>query len=416
MFEMNVLTFTTLYPNNIWRNNGVFVKERMSEVANLRSCNVKVLAPVPYHPPVRFGSRAAYARVVREEVIDGVEVYHPRYFMIPKVGMALHGWTMFFSLLPFVLNMRRQFDFDLIDAHYVYPDGFAAILLGLVFKKPVVVSARGSDINQFTEFPIVRCMIRYTLHSAAHLIAVCQALKDAMMPLGIASSKVSVIPNGVDSKKFFPSPSHSARKKLGLPKTRKIVLSVGSLIPRKGHDYTIRALKLLIQKRQHPDILLLLVGSGPEGGDLERLVHSLGIQEHVRFVGEIPHQQLNLWYSAADLCCLASDKEGWPNVILESLACGTPVVATDIWGIPEIIQSESIGLLTRRDDNDIAIALQNALSKKWCREDIIAFAAQHTWKRAADSVQAVFEAVVQSSILSTLEGNKKSQGANNDSL
>jgi len=395
---MKVLVFTSLFPNNVAPNHGVFVKERIAEVRRLGKCELKIVAPIPYYPPLRFGWRASFAQVVREEIIDGIQVYHPRYFMIPKVAMALHGGTMCLSLIRFIKNVQRTFDFDFIDAHYVYPDGFAAVLLGAVLSKPVVVSARGSDINEFGRFPIIKRLLRYTIKRSVRSIAVCQALKSEMSRLGIDSTKVSVIPNGVDRKKFFPCPTkEKTRTALGLPRTRRIVLSVGALIPRKGHDYTIRALTRLIRQYRYSDVLLLIVGSGPERNDLETLVSSLGIQEHVRFVGEIPHKKLHLWYSAADLCCLASDKEGWPNVILESLACGTPVVATDIWGIPEIIQSESVGLLTKRDDENIAAALHKALNKTWSTESILEFAEQHSWRRAAESVQSIFDEVVEGS-------------------
>src|SRR4030095_3597141 len=233
---MKVLVFSSLFPNNIWPNHGVFVKERIRELGELGTCEIKVIAPVPYYPSVGFGWRAAYAQVLRQQVLDGILVYHPRYFMIPKVGMLLHGWTMFLSLLPFVSKLRRTFDFDLLDAHYLYPDGFTAVLLGAVLHKPVVVSARGSDVNEFNTFPLIRRMLRWTLNSAAHSIAVCQALKEAMIDLQVSPSKISVIPNGVDTKKFFPSPSEEARRVLGLPPARRIVLSVGALLPRRGRS------------------------------------------------------------------------------------------------------------------------------------------------------------------------------------
>jgi glycosyltransferase involved in cell wall biosynthesis len=391
---MKILVFTSLFPNNISPNHGIFVKERISAVARLDGCEVRVVAPVPYYPPIRVGKRSMYSQVRKEEVIEGIQVYHPRYFMIPKVAMAFHGGTMFLSLIPFIKRLRRSFDFDLIDAHYVYPDGFAAVLFGAILNKPVVVSARGSDINEFGFFPIIKRLLRFTIKRSIRSIAVCEALKNEIRRLGIDSTKVSVIPNGVDRKKFFPCPTKEARAALGLPGGRRIVLSVGALIPRKGHDFTIRALKLLMQKHYCFDVLLLIVGSGPERGDLELLVDSLGLQDHVRFVGEIPHHQLQLWYSGADVCCLASDKEGWPNVILESLACGTPVVATDIWGIPEIIKTDSVGLLSQRDDDAIAAALHQALNKAWSDKIILEFAEQHTWRRAAESVQSVFDEVV----------------------
>src|ERR1044072_7341540 len=139
---MKILVFTTLFPNNVWPNHGVFVKERMSAVAGLGGCEVKVIAPVPYHPPMRVGKRWRHSQVAREEVIDGIHVYHPRYMLIPKISMPIHGIMMFFSVLLLTKRIRRQFDFDIIDAHYVYPDGFAAVLLGRIFRKPVMVTAR----------------------------------------------------------------------------------------------------------------------------------------------------------------------------------------------------------------------------------------------------------------------------------
>jgi glycosyltransferase involved in cell wall biosynthesis len=391
---MKVLVFTSLFPNNVWPNHGVFVKERMCEVARLGRCELKVVAPVPYYPPIRYGSRAKYANVLKEEVIEGIQVYHPRYFMIPKIAMALHAFTMALSLLPFVRNLSRKFNFDLIDAHYIYPDGFAAVLLGAMLKKPVVVSARGSDINEFVRFPVIKRMLQYTIDRASTSVAVCQALKNEMIRLGADSRKIVVIPNGVDGKKFFPCLNQEARDMLGLPADRRIILSVGALIPRKGFDVVIHALKLLIQHPELTDLLFVIVGDGPKREALGDLVCSLGLKEHVRFVGEVPHQKLRYWYSAADLFCLASDREGWPNVVLESLACGRPVVATDVWGVPEILRSDAIGLLTKRNAQDIADTLSKALTKRWCRTTILDFAAQHTWKRSAESVQRVFDSAL----------------------
>src|SRR5262245_57159167 len=272
---MKVLVFSSLFPNNIWPNHGVFVKERIRELGQLGTCEINVIAPVPYYPSVGFGWRAAYAKVLHQHVLDGILVYHPRYFMIPKVGMLLHGWTMFLSLLPFVIKLQRTFNFDLLDAHYLYPDGFTAVLLGAVLHKPVVVSARGSDVSEFSAFPLIRRMLRWTVNSAAHSIAVCQALKDAMIDLHVSPSKISVIPNGVDTKKFFPSPAQEARRVLGLPPAGRIILSVGALASRKGHHHTIGALKPLIEKDGRRDVLLLLVGSGPQRQELQSLVRAL---------------------------------------------------------------------------------------------------------------------------------------------
>lgn len=390
---MKVLVFTSLYPNNIWPNFGVFVKERMTNFARLNGSKVQVIAPVPYFPPIKIGSRWKFSQVAQQEVIEGVPVYHPRYLMTPKVGMATYGLTMFLSVLPTVMRIKREFDFDLIDTHYVYPDGFAAVLLGRFFKKPVVVSARGSDINLFVNFPLIRKLLQYTLFSANQVIAVCQALKDAMIQLKVPENKISVIPNGVDVTKFYPVAKEECRRKLGLP-DKRVLLSVGELIPRKGFDLLIRALKILNEQFHEKNLYLVIVGEGKLRKDLEALVVSLNLNHQVLLVGAVPHHELNLWYSAADFFGLASDREGWPNVVLESLACGTPVIATNVWGIPEIVVSDEIGILTNRNEREIAKGISLALKKSWDAETIIRYAHDRTWDKVARAVSNVFESAL----------------------
>ncbi len=391
---MKVLVFTSLYPNNVWPHHGVFVKERMTQCARHEGCAVKVVAPVPYFPSLKINQRWLFSQVVRREVIEGLEVFHPRYFMIPKIGMMLYGVMMFLSVLPTVRRIRREFDFDIIDAHYVYPDGFAAVLLGRFFHTPVVVSARGSDINLLGGFPLIRRLLQYTLRRADRLIAVCQALKEAMVGLGIPSEKVSVIPNGVDTEKFHPVPQQEAREKLGLPKDKRVILSVGGLIPRKGFDLLLKALRILREDGRETDLYLVIVGEGELRKELEKQVSLVNLDEHVRLAGDVPHRELYLWYSAADVFCLASSREGWPNVLLESLACGTPVVATEVWGVPEIIRSDHIGLLTERSEVTIAEGIFRALHRPWSAEAIIQYAREHTWDRAAVAILRLFESVL----------------------
>jgi glycosyltransferase involved in cell wall biosynthesis len=390
---MKVLVFTTLYPNNIFPNFGVFVKERMTSFARLEGCQVKVVAPVPYFPPIKIGSRWKYSQVVARETIEGIEVRHPRYFITPKVGMALYGLMMFFSVLPAVLKLKKDFDFDLIDAHYVYPDGFAAVLLGRFLQKPVVVSARGSDINLFANFPFIRKLLRFTLLRANHAIAVCQALKQAMIQIGVPMNKISVIPNGTNMEKFFPMPKAECRRQLDLPGGR-MLLSVGELIPRKGFHLLIKALKILRDEFLEKDLYLVVVGEGRFRKELEALTASLELKAHVRLVGAIPHRQLHLWYNAADFFCLASDREGWPNVVLEAMACGTPVVATNVWGIPEIVVSEQLGLLTKRDAREIAKTILTALHGIWQPEIILQYTRDKTWDKVALAVADVFQSVL----------------------
>ncbi|MGH8064836.1 MAG: glycosyltransferase family 4 protein [Candidatus Entotheonellia bacterium] len=391
---MKALVLTSLYPNNISPSHGVFIKERMRHVAKLDGCHIKVVAPVPYFPPLKVSSRWRFSQVRRHEIIDGLEVFHPRYFITPKVGMTSYGLTMFLSLLPLVKRIQRDFDFDVIDSHFVYPDGFAAILLGRVLRRPVVVSARGSDINLYAEFPLIRRLLRYTLRQAHKVIAVSRALKEAMMRLGIGEEKIAVIPNGVDLHKFYPFPKEEARRQLGLPHGR-VLLSVGNLLPLKGFDLFIKAFKILLDERRETNLHLVIVGEGEARRELSELVVALNLDDRVRLVGEVAHDELYRWYSAADLFCLLSSREGWPNVLLEALACGTPVVATAVGGIPEIMSSRGIGLLTQRSAPAIAAAMAVALDRAWDAKVIRHYAREHTWDRAALAIFRIFASVLE---------------------
>jgi teichuronic acid biosynthesis glycosyltransferase TuaC len=391
---IKVLLYSSLYPNNIWPNHGVFTKERLTPLFGGDACQFKVVAPVPYFPPIKLGRRWGFSQVSQQEMTGDVEVFHPRYFMIPKVSRAFEGLAMFLPVLHKIKEIKRTFDFDIIDAHVVYPDGFAAVLIGRYFKKPVVVTSHGTDLNLLPKFPVIRQLLRFTLLKADRVIAVCQALKDAMIQLQIPGEKITVIPNGVDINKFHPIPREEARSRLNIPPGRMII-SVGSLIPRKGHDLLIKALKIVVQELGETNIYLVIAGEGPSRGQIENLISSLGLSEYVRLVGSIPHSELNVWYSSADLFCLASSREGWPCVLLESLACGTPVVATDTWGVPELISSRTLGLLTQQDERDMAEKINLALKMAWHRDELVRYAREHTWDRTAQAAFEVFGSALQ---------------------
>jgi glycosyltransferase involved in cell wall biosynthesis len=389
---MNVLVFTALFPNNVQPNHGIFVAERIARVARLPGVSVKVVAPVPWYPPMLPGSRARFRAVWESESRDGLEVHHPRYAMIPKVGMALQGPMMLRSVLSAVRALHARVRFDLIDAHYLYPDGFAAVGLGRAIGLPVVVSARGSDVNRFAGFPRIRPMLQSTLARASAVIAVSDALRDRMIELGTPPQKIAVIPNGVDLTTFALRDRREARERLGLP-DRETILYVGNLVPGKGVEALIDSVAELRGASAGPsrDARLAIVGGGPLRDALEERVVARGIGGAVRFAGEMPHDALADWYSAANVLCLASEREGWPNVLLESLSCGTPIVATRVGGIPEIVSSDRVGILADGAPAAIARALCEALDREWDRAALRAHAEPFTWERAAASVGRVFE-------------------------
>jgi glycosyltransferase involved in cell wall biosynthesis len=384
---VKILTFTALFPNNVRPRQGVFVSERMSQVARLADCEVRVVAPVPWYPPIRGTHRSQFRQVVRQERVAGLDVTHPRYAMMPKVGMTTYGLTMFLSVASHVRRIQREFDFDLIDAHFLQPDGLAAVWLGRLCRRPVVVSARGSDVNVYGGMPLIRPLLRYTLRHADGVIAVSGALKRRMVELGSPAERIAVIPNGVDVEKFSRVDPAEARSMLGLP-TGRLVLAVGGLVPIKGFDLLIEAVSGL------PDISLVLVGNGPAKAALRAQARRAGMESRVRFAGEIAHEQLHLWYSAADVLCLPSRQEGCPNVVLEALSCGTPVVASAVGGLPEIIISDHLGLLCDGRPGPLRDTLRRALALRWDAGAISAHTRQrHGWARAAADVVQVFRCV-----------------------
>jgi len=241
------------------------------------------------------------------------------------------------AAFPILRQLQLERDFALIDAHYFFPDGVAAIRLGKRLNKPVVITARGTDVSLIPQFAGPRRMILEAAQEAAGIITVSQALKDALVDLGVAPDKVRVLRNGVDLALFHPAARDEARARMGLK--GRVLLSVGHLIERKGHNLVIAALAEL------PDWSLLIAGEGPERGALERLAADRNVADRVRFLGSVPHAQLHRVYSAADVIVLASSREGWPNVLLEAMACGTPVVASNIWGNPEVVSRPEAGVL-----------------------------------------------------------------------
>jgi glycosyltransferase involved in cell wall biosynthesis len=345
----SLLTITTLFPNPIQPTHGAFVAARIGKLLATGEFKGEVIAPVPWLPPlVNYPSLGPLARVPRTRRWNGVVVHHPRYLVVPKIGMTLTPHALFWTLKRAVEHLLAQGRrFDLIDAHYFYPDGVAAVWVARHFGIPVTVTARGTDLNLIPEYATPRKMICEAAAQTDGLITVCQALKDRLIELGTAPERVTVLRNGVDLELFRPMDRDRARASLGL--TRRTLGSVGWLIERKGHHHAIRALHGL------PDIDLLIVGEGPEHAALERLAAKEGVSERVRFLGPIEQERLPEIYNAIDALVLASSREGWANVLLEAMACGTPVVASAVWGTPEVVAAPEAGVLMKTVDAQGAI-------------------------------------------------------------
>ncbi len=390
---MRILTFTALYPNKANPLQGIFIHQRAKHLARRPGNSVEIIAPVAYFPSWLPVPRWRHlSDIPHEEEIDGLRVHHPRYPLLPGVSMPAHGMLMYLGSLSLARRLHGENRFDCLDAHFLYPDGFAAVRIGRRLGLPVIVSARGTDINLYPSFRLIRGMLRWTMSNAAGAIAVSADLKSKMISLGTPETKVRVIPNGIDPERFQPLDARSARNQLGLPEEAVIAVSVGYLIESKGHHLLIAAIARLLER--FPKLRLYVIGDGVYRPRLEELVRAKQLQEHVFLIGNRPNKELSLWFNAADLSCLISSREGWPNAVSEALACGTPVLATRAGGIPEIITSPERGMFVEPNVDSIAAGLEQALTKRWNREEIARYSRSRSWDTVAAEVEAFLKSKV----------------------
>ena len=387
---MQLLTYSSLYPSAAQPQHGVFVESRLRHITSLEAVSARVVAPVPWFPlsGARFGAYGGYAFIARQEMRFGMDVRHPRYPVIPKIGMSIAPWLMYRATRGMVAALRDDpVGFDVIDAHYFYPDGVAAAMLGRALGRPVVISARGTDVNLLPDYALPRRQILWAAAQASAIISVSEALKQRMIGIGIAAEKITVLRNGVDSDLFAPADRDVVRTELGL--TRPTMVAVGNVLVSKGQDVAIRSLTIL------EDTELLIVGAGADEGSFRSLAHNLNVADRVRFVGRVNQGDLARYFSAADVSVLASLREGWPNVLLESMACGTPVVASNVGGVPEIITRPETGrIMTDRTPQALADAVLSLRAAPPPRQTVRAYAEGFGWGETARAQAALYAGVV----------------------
>jgi glycosyltransferase involved in cell wall biosynthesis len=369
--------------------------------AELGAFEARVVAPVPYFPPIRCFKRwYRWSQFPREETVDGLRVIRPRYAMLPGIGGRFESALMYPSVRRAVERIRRDFDFDLIDAHWVYPAGVVGARLAQRYGKPLVVTGRGADMHLGPRIPAVARHIRRALGAASHCIALSTEIARAMKSNGAPADRVSVIPNGVDCDAFRPLPKAEARTRLGLPADAKIVLSVGDFFENKGFHLLIDAIPAI--RRRHPNAFVALVGGAPgHGTDYTGFVNDRvaanGLESRVLLAGRRPQEELVWWYNAADVFALLSAREGSPNVLLEALACGTPAVATAVGGIAAELEDSQRGiLLSERSAEAAAVGIADGLGRPWDRPYIRRSMERRSWQSTAENVCEVFDRALRS--------------------
>ncbi len=381
-----VLLFTTVFPNPTQPLHGLFVAERARHLAD--HADIRVVAPV-----ARFPWRPWCRDRHRQEQEMAVE--HPTFRYVPGLFKSLDGLFLFLSSVRTVARLRAEFDFDLIDAHFAYPEGFAAVLLGRLFRRPVTLTLRGTEI-QMADFPLRGPISRWTMRRADEVIAVSRPLADLARETGVPPDRVTGIENGVDGERFRPADRVSARQRLGLSTDGPLIVSVGHRSPRKGFQRVLRVLPTLLH--DFPALRFAVVGGpggeGDNGPDLERQARALGLADHLILAGARPPEEIAQWLNAADVFVLASDLEGCPNVVWEALACGRPVVASKVGHVEHMVPAFA-GIVFGEAEDGPALenALREALRRPWNSGAIRDFAARHTWEGVARRVLSVWRRV-----------------------
>ncbi len=393
---LRVLSLSIVFPNPTEPGCGIFVERRLEKLAE-RGAVVKVLAPVQLLDWGNWRHRFLRARGVLGRRTRGpLDIYHPRWFYPPFSG-ALLGPILAIQMLPRCLRLWwGGFRFDLIDAHFGHPEGVAASILAGIFHRPFIITIRGNEPIHAQRRPRLWAQ-RWAFRRAARIIAVSAPLRRFAISVGVDPARAVAIPNGIDGNRYRRRDRAVARAKHGIDPARPLILSAGYLVEGKGHHHVVEALAGL-HREGIPAKLVIAGGPGREGDfepEIRAAIDRHGVAEHVTMTGAVSPEALAELMSAADLLCLASHTEGWPNVVHEAMACGTPVVATDVGGVPELISSPDRGIVVPpRDQGALQAALARALRRKWDPAVIEGWARARTWDNVAGEVLGVMEEVV----------------------
>ena len=387
-----------MFPNACEPGLGSFVRARLQAMCG--GAQVKAVAPLPLIDYSRlFVPTPVGVQVPRRRKDGRLEIFHPRWWYLPW-GAAVNPVLLFVRLVQLVAEIRKEYPFDLIDSHFAFPDGIAAAILARRFKVPFSITLRGNEPMHAARSKATRTLMAWAFRRAACVITVSESLRE-VAPIGMGANPKTArtIPNGVDHHIFYPRDRVSGRAQLGFEPGRRVIVSAGSLIERKGHHRVMEALVRLRIAEWTP-IWWLWEARAGKATTRPRLRSC-----RPNWVSPIALTSWDTWprngwpqsFSAADLFCLASSREGWPNVVHEAMACGTPVVATDVGGTPDMIPSPLYGsIVPAADQPALESALEEALRTTWDREAIRRWAHARSWEQVAGEVLQQFESVMTS--------------------
>lgn len=383
---MRILTLSTLFPAANRPNFGIFVERQTRALSEVRDFAVTVINPVGTAPwPLSLVGSQRDLKALADERWGGLEVYRPNFTTIPVIGGSRNPAAISRAGLPLLRQLHHETPFDLIDAEFFFPDGPAAMRLSDALGIPFTVKARGADIHYWGRQPGCSTQLLKAADKAAGLLAVSSALKADMVAMGINADKIRVHYTGLDQARFAPRDRAQEKVKLGL--TGPVILSVGALIPRKNHDLVIQALADI------PAATLLLAGQGQSEAALRALAAKTGVAERVRFLGSVPHDDLPALFAAADIMALVSASEGLANAWVEALACGTPIIASDVGGVRELMQNDAAGRIVAQEPAAIAQAARDLLATPPRKEDVADNVRAFSWAENARQLADFFRSV-----------------------
>ena len=385
---LRVLTLSTLFPDASRPNFGIFVERYVQALVRRPDVAVRIVAPVgiPPWPLSRLTRYRALADLPGRESWNGLDVYRPRFLNLPGTGGRAHVAMLTRALAPVLEEIRRDFPFDVIAAEFFFPDGPAAIALGRRFGVPVSIKARGSDIHRWGRWPGTAEQVRAAGRAADGMVSVSEAMRADMIALGMPGDRIHCIVSGVDFDRFGLRDQAQAKQALGAPDS--LVVSVGALIPVKGHDLLIDAVARL------PEASLWIAGEGPERPRLAARIARLGLGDRVRLLGAVPHNAIPALLAAADVMALASASEGLANAWLEALASGTPIVIPDVGGARQVLKSDDAGRIVARTPGAFAEAIAALLAHPPERAAVRAQVEPFTWAANSARMHAYFASLI----------------------
>lgn len=394
MAPRRVLSLATLYPNAARPRFGTFVARSLEALAARGDWQVTVINPIGL-PPLAFGDYRAAQRAAVSGCERGVEVHRPTFRTLPRFGARFNPALIARAVLPLARRLHAREPFDIVDAQFFYPDGPAAARIASALRLPLSIKARGSDIHYWGARADTREQIVAAGAQAAGLLAVSKMLACDMAAIGLPRARITVHPTGLDRDRFRPLQHPQLRRRLGkelgiaLPDDAPVLATVGALIERKGQALVIEALTEL-----PGETVALLVGQGPAEARLRALARRIGVADRVHFLGSLDHDLLPLVLSAADAMVLPSASEGLANAWVEALACGTPIVVSDVGGAREIVTASEAGRIVPRDAGAIAAAVRDLLADPPPREAVAALAERFSWQANAAALAAHYEGLL----------------------